>query len=192
MRKGTCMAGLALATLPFAGCSQTEAKKDEPAKAPAAAPAAAPVPAPKPAPAAAPAPAPAPAPASRKPITVPLDSFEALGDVIVQTGDNVLICSNGVAEAKVKIPADGEYDIVLTLSGDEALNVLPKFQVRVDGAVVGKETLLKSAEAKPYTVRATLAAGTRRLGVEFTNDEYKENEYDRNLRIEEVAIKPAN
>jgi len=175
--------------LALVGCSQTEARKDAPEKAPAVAPA--PASAPAPAPATAPAvPAPAPA-AAAKPIAVSLEGFEAVGDVYTVPGDTLLICSNGVVQAKVKVPAAGEYDIVLTLSGDEAKNELPKCKVHVDGKVVGKEIALVSADAKPYVVRATLPAGTVLLGIEFTNDFYVENESDRNLRVEEVVLKPA-
>jgi hypothetical protein len=178
-------AALVACGLVLAGCSQTEARKDAPEKPPAAAPVAAPSPAPSPVPAPAPAPA-----AAAKPIAVSLEGFEAVGDVYTVPGDTLLICSNGVVQAKVKVPAAGEYDIVLTLSGDEAKNELPKCKVRVDGKVVGSEIALSSADAKPYVVRATLPAGTALLGIEFTNDFYVENESDRNLRVEEVVLKP--
>jgi len=179
-------AALVACGLAGAGCSQTEARKDAPEKAPAAAPAAAPasVPAPK-----VPAPAPASA-AAAKPVAVSLEGFEAVGDVYTVPGDTLFVCSNGVVQAKVKVPVAGEYDIVLTLSGDEAKNELPKCKVHVDGKVVGKEIALASADPKPYAVRATLPAGTVLLGIEFTNDFYVENESDRNLRVEEVVLKP--
>jgi len=192
MRRIAATVALVACGLVLAGCSQTEARKDAPEKAPAAAPAAAPTPAVAPAPAPAPspaAPASAPVPAA-KPIAVSLEGFEAVGDVYTVPGDALLICSNGVVQAKVKVPAAGEYDIVLTLSGDEAKNELPKCKVRVDGKVVGSEIALSSADAKPYVVRATLPAGTVLLGIEFTNDFYVENESDRNLRVEEVVLKP--
>jgi hypothetical protein len=148
----------------LAGCAGGGRQGDEPAKAPAAAPGA---------------------------VNVPLDRFEPVGDVYTIPGDALLVCSNGVVEAKVAIPAAGAYDIVLTLSGDEARNELPKFRVLVDGNRVGAETALTSADAKAYTVRATLEAGLRRLGIEFTNDIYVENEADRNLRVEGVVVWPA-
>jgi hypothetical protein len=40
-------------------------------------------------------------------------------------------------------------------------------------------------------VRAVLAAGSRKIGIEFTNDFYVENESDRTLPVEAVEVQPA-
>lgn len=97
--------------------------------------------------------------------------------------------SNGKAEATVKIPADGEYDIVLKASGDKAQDVRAKFKVAVDGEAVGEETTLTADEAKEYKFPVKLKAGDHKLVVEFTNDEYKENEYDRNFYLHGATLK---
>jgi hypothetical protein len=97
--------------------------------------------------------------------------------------------TNGPAEATIKVPADGDYEIVLKASGDSALNERAKFKVSLDGQPIGKETLLTTDEEKEYKLTATVKAGDRKLVVEFTNDAYKANEYDRNLYIHAVTLK---
>ncbi len=97
--------------------------------------------------------------------------------------------SNGKAEATVKIPADGEYEIVLKASGDKAQDVRAKFKVAVDGEAVGEETTLTADEPKEYKFPVKLKAGDHKLVVEFTNDEYKENEYDRNFYLHGATLK---
>ncbi len=99
--------------------------------------------------------------------------------------------SNGTGEASFKVPKDGDYDIVIKASCDPALNERAKFKLAVDGKEFGKETLLTADEAKEYTLTGMLKAGEHKLGVEYTNDVYKENEYDRNFYLHGVTIKPA-
>ncbi len=98
--------------------------------------------------------------------------------------------TNGAAETAIKVPADGEYAIVVKASCDPALNENAKFKLSIDGALVGKETTLTAAEAKEYTLAAKLKKGEHKLSIEFTNDAYKENEYDRNLYVHAVTVKP--
>lgn len=97
--------------------------------------------------------------------------------------------TNGQAESSVKVPADGEYEIVVKAAGDAAQNERAKFKVSVDGEMVGKEVLLTADEPKEYKVTAKVKAGDRKLVIEFTNDVYKENEFDRNLYVHEVTVK---
>lgn len=99
--------------------------------------------------------------------------------------------TNGSAEATVKVTADGDYDIVIKASGDPAENERAKFKVSIDGKEVGKETQLSADEAKEYKIPAKLKAGNRKLVIEYTNDVYKENEYDRNLYVHAVTLKKA-
>jgi hypothetical protein len=105
--------------------------------------------------------------------------------------DKLFFYTNGEGEATVKIPADGEYEIVIKASCDSALNERAKFKLRIDGSEVGKETLLTADDPKEYKLPAKLKAGDRKLSIEFTNDAYKENEYDRNLYVHAVTLKPA-
>ena len=99
--------------------------------------------------------------------------------------------TNGPAEATIKIPADGNYEIIVRASCDSALNERAKFKLAIDGQVVDKETLLTADDAKDYKFTTKLKAGERKLSIEFTNDVYKENEYDRNLYVHGVTVQPA-
>jgi hypothetical protein len=98
--------------------------------------------------------------------------------------------TNGAGETTVKIPADGNYEITIKASCDPAQNERAKFKVAIDGEPAGKETLLDADEAKDYKLTTKLKAGERKLAIEFTNDVYKENEFDRNLFIHGVKIAP--
>jgi hypothetical protein len=127
-----------------------------------------------------------------KPIDVELKSFkfkEAKADLFGfnEGEDKLFLYTNGKALAKFKVPADGDYRIVVKASGDEALNEGAKFKLAVDGKMIGKETTTTSA-AKDYTFESTLKAGEHDLSIEFTNDVYKEGEYDRNLYVHAVTL----
>jgi hypothetical protein len=107
-----------------------------------------------------------------------------------QEEDKLFFYTNGPAEVTVKIPEDGNYEIVLKASCDSAQNERAKFKLSLDGQPVGKETLLTADEAKEYKLTEKLRAGQRKLVVEFTNDAFKENEFDRNLYIHSVTLRP--
>src|SRR5262249_31422450 len=130
-----------------------------------------------------------------KPFTVELKAFtfkvpEGMADLFGHNEDEqkLFFYTNGTAEAKVKVPEDGNDPIVATASGDKAMNAGGKFKVAVDGKPVGKETETTD-EMKEYRFPMTLKAGERKLTIEFTNDVYKEGEYDRNLYVHEVVLK---
>ncbi len=185
MKRLACLTAAAIA---LAGCQASkESKPAEPQRPPAAAPAAPAAPQPPP---------PTAAPVDPKPITVDLTRFEAVGEFkdtdhfgYDDGNERTFYYSNGCAEAKVRIPADGEYEIAVKAACDEALNEFAKFRVRVDGQAVSGEVVLTSTDVKEYKVAAKIAAGERRLGIEFTNDAWKEGEYDRNLFIHGVSLK---
>lgn len=99
--------------------------------------------------------------------------------------------TNGPAEAMVNVPADGDYEVVIKASGDSALDERAKFKLSIDDEVVGKETQLTADEPKDYKIPTKLKAGERKLVIEFTNDVYKENEFDRNLYVYTVVLKRA-
>ena len=99
--------------------------------------------------------------------------------------------SNGTAETTFKVAKDGDYDVVIKASCDSALNERAKFKLFVDGKEVGKETLLTTDDPKEYTAKEKLKAGEHKLAVEYTNDVYKENEYDRNFYLHAASVKPA-
>jgi hypothetical protein len=96
--------------------------------------------------------------------------------------------TNGLGEVTLNIPADGDYDVVVTASCQAAKGENAKFKLKVDGTQVGAETQLKSEDAKDYTLAATLKAGERKIGTEFTNDMYKEGEYDLNFYLHGLKV----
>jgi hypothetical protein len=96
--------------------------------------------------------------------------------------------TNGLGEVTLNIPADGDYDVVVTASCQAAKGENAKFKLKVDGTQVGAETQLKSEDAKDYTIMATLKAGERKIGTEFTNDMYKEGEYDLNFYLHGLKV----
>ena len=127
-------------------------------------------------------------------------------DVFVFNEDDQKLCfyTNGPAEAKFTVPADGDWDVIVSASGDTAMNVpthnaagkaeeniSPNFQLGFDGKDFGKEVTLKSDDMKDYTVVAPLKAGEHTIKVEFTNDTYDpDGKYDSNLYIHGVKLKP--
>jgi hypothetical protein len=96
--------------------------------------------------------------------------------------------SNGSGEFTVRVPADGEYQIVVTATSQPALNEHAKFKVTADGRPVGVETTCTSEEARDYPLTAALLAGDRKISVSYTNDVYKENEYDRNFFLNGLKL----
>jgi hypothetical protein len=97
--------------------------------------------------------------------------------------------TGGTGEATIKLPTDGDYEITIRASCDPALNERAKFKLTLDGQPAGVETLLTDDDQRDYKLTATAKAGEHKLGIEFTNDAYKENEYDRNLFVYAVTVK---
>jgi hypothetical protein len=98
--------------------------------------------------------------------------------------------TNGPAEAKFKLPADGEWDLIISASGDSAKDEHPKFLLTIDEKGFSKETTLKSDDVKDYKFTIPLKAGEHVLSIAFTNDTYKEGEYDSNLYVHGAKLMP--
>lgn len=96
--------------------------------------------------------------------------------------------ANGLGFVVVDVPADGDYEIVIAASCQAAKGENAKFKLTVDGAAAGAETQLKSEDAKDYPFPAALKQGHRKIGVEFTNDVYKEGEYDLNFYLHGLKV----
>jgi hypothetical protein len=131
-----------------------------------------------------------------KPLTVELKAFsfkvpEGKSDLFGYNADDekLFFYTNGTAEATIKVAADGDYEVVVKASEDKALNEGAKFKVAVDGKQLGKETETGGGEPKEYKLPAALKAGEHKLSIEFTNDVFKEGEYDRNLYVHAVTLK---
>jgi hypothetical protein len=97
--------------------------------------------------------------------------------------------TGGAGEATVKLPADGEYEISVEASCDSAQNERAKFKMTLGGVAVGSETLLTDDFPKTYKLTAKAKAGEQTLSIAYTNDVYKEGEYDRNFYVHGVTIK---
>jgi len=185
MRKLTLIA----ATLFAVGCSNVPSAPSTPA-APAK-----PVELEKPVMMKPPAPPPAPAPAviDRTPIKADVSKVKFLSEPAELFGyedgeSRAFFFTNGTGELAVNVPADGEYEIVVTASCAAANGQNAKFKLKVDGAVVGAETQLKSEEPKDYAFTAPLKSGERKIAAEFTNDTYKEGEYDLNFFLNGLKL----
>jgi hypothetical protein len=96
--------------------------------------------------------------------------------------------TNGTGEVAVTVPADGEYEIVVTAGCQAANGQNAKFKLKVDGSQVGAETQLKIEEAKEYPFTTALKSGERKIAAEFTNDLYKEGEYDLNFYLHGLKL----
>ncbi len=120
-----------------------------------------------------------------KSVTSPDDVF-----VFDESEGRLCFYTNGPAEAKFKVRSDGDYDIIVTASGDSAMEIHPKFKLTVDNKDFGKEISLKSDDVKDYQAVVSVKAGEHTLAVAFTNDTYKEGEYDSNLYVHGVKLRP--
>ena len=58
-----------------------------------------------------------------------------------------------------------------------------KFKLTVGEVVAAKEQACTTESAKKYPITAKLKKGKQPLVIEFLNDAYKEDEYDRNLFV---------
>jgi hypothetical protein len=104
--------------------------------------------------------------------------------------DRFFFYSFGTASAEVAIPEDGEYTITVEASCTEAQKEFAKFKLTVGETEVAKEHACTTEEKKKYTFTAKLKKGKQALAIQFLNDAYKENEYDRNLFFHAVAVEP--
>ena len=107
-----------------------------------------------------------------------------------EDGERLCFYTDGTAEAKFNIESDGDYDLLLSLSGDSAMNTRPKFKLAIDDKEVGKEMSLKSDDIKEYKLTIPLKHGKHVLSVTFTNDMYKDGEYDSNLYLHGAKFMP--
>src|SRR5262249_36868448 len=105
-----------------------------------------------------------------KPLIVELKSFsfrvpDGKADLFGYSGDEekLYFYTNGTAEAKIKVPEAGDYEVVVKASEDKALNEGAKFKVAVDGKQVGKETETSASEPKEYRFPTALQAGEHKL-----------------------------
>ena len=123
-------------------------------------------------------------------ISVELKDFKLPADGVVLDEGNSKIAfyAAGEAVATVKVVEDGEYTITVEASGDEAEKMKAKMTIKVGDDVVKENFELAMNESKEYTFVAKMKKGDAKLSIAFTNDAYKENEFDRNLYVHKVKL----
>ena len=148
-------------------------------------------------PSAVPAAVPAAVKPAPKPVTVDLAKFTGPTESAANFGydegsSRLFFYSNGAIELPMKVTADGDYEFVISAACDEAMGMKAKFSLTLDGQVINNEVTLTAVEAKDYVVKAPgLKSGEHKVAIAFLNDMYKENEYDLNLYVHGVALRPA-
>lgn len=97
--------------------------------------------------------------------------------------------TNGEVTLTAKAPAAGEYTLTINASCTAAMKENAKFNVSLDGKEVARDFTLKTEDQKDYEFTVKLKEGDNKLVITYTNDVYKENEYDRNLYLHTVSLK---
>jgi hypothetical protein len=131
---------------------------------------------------------------SAEPIKLDLSDFKltpankGTEELIKYEDDKINFYVNGSATAKLTVPADGDYTIVIDASCTEALKEKAKLTLKVGDKAVKENFELTGEDQKEYKFEAKLTKGETTLSIAFTNDAYKEGEYDRNLYIHAVKV----
>ena len=132
--------------------------------------------------------------AAAEPIKLDLADFKLVSavkggdDLVKYENDTISFYANGSATATLKVPADGDYVIVVEASGTAALKENPKLTLKVGDKAVKENFALSTEDQKEYKFDVKLPKGEATLSVAFTNDVYKEGEYDRNLMVHGVRL----
>src|SRR5262245_6855425 len=132
--------------------------------------------------------------AAAEPIKLDLSDFKLASavkgndELVKFEDDKINFYSNGSATAKLTVPADGDYTIVIDASCNEALKEKAKLTLKVGDKAVKENFELTSEDQKEYKFEAKLTKGETTLSIAFTNDVYKEGEYDRNLYVHAVRV----
>jgi hypothetical protein len=109
-------------------------------------------------------------------------------DLLKYENDVISFYANGTAAAKLTVPADGDYVIVVEASCNAAQKENAKFTLNVGDKAVKEKFELTGEDQKEYKFDAKLTKGETTLSIVYTNDVYKENEYDRNLFVHAVRV----
>ncbi len=102
--------------------------------------------------------------------------------------EKLFLLANGGLEDDVTVPEDGEYTVTVDASCLAALGENAQFKLTVGKTVVTEKTVLTDTAPKPYAFPVKLTKGSHQVKIEFLNDAYKENEYDRNLYVHGVKF----
>jgi Ca-dependent carbohydrate-binding module xylan-binding len=129
-----------------------------------------------------------------EPIKLDLGDFKLMSavkggeDLVKYEDDKIQFYTNGTATAKLTVPADGDYVIVLDAGCTEALKEKAKVTIKVGDKAVKESFELSTEDQKEYKFDAKLTKGETTVSIAFTNDAYKEGEYDRNLTVYGVRV----
>ncbi len=132
--------------------------------------------------------------AAAEPIKIDLGDFKlapavkGTEELIKYDNDTISLFVNGTATAKLTVPADGDYVIVIEASCSAALKENAKLTLKVGDKVIKEKFELMTEDKKEYKFDTKLTKGQTTLSIAFTNDAYKENEYDRNLFVSGVRV----
>src|SRR5215217_8265716 len=94
-------------------------------------------------------------------------------DLLKYENDTINFYSNGTATAKLTVPADGDYTIVIDASCTEALKEKAKLTLKVGDKAVKENFELTTEGQKEYKFEVKLAKGETTVSIAFTNDVYK-------------------
>jgi hypothetical protein len=109
-------------------------------------------------------------------------------DLVKNDDGKISFYANGTATATIKVPEDGDYTLAIDASCTEAEKQKAKFTLKVGAKTVKENFELTTEESKEYPFDVKLTKGETTISIRFTNDAYKENEYDRNLFVHEVRV----
>jgi hypothetical protein len=109
-------------------------------------------------------------------------------DLVKNDDGKISFYANGTATATLKVPEDGDYTLAIDASCTEAEKQKAKFTLKVGDKIVKENFELTTEESKAYPFDVKLPKGETTISIRFTNDAYKENEYDRNLFVHEVRV----
>ena len=84
-------------------------------------------------------------------------------------------------------PKSGEYTFRIRAFGEQAGPEPPKLSLRVDGKELGVFEVKAIGRSKPYEVKASIEAGSRKIAVAYLNN-FNDGEGDRNLFVEWVEV----
>lgn len=118
-------------------------------------------------------------------------AFEG-GDDLVGYNDGeekLFFYTNGFAEFKARLPSEGQYTLTLNASCQAAEKEHARIDIEVDGKSISKNFSLTTEDAKDYTFTIKGKEGDCKIKVIFTNDKYKEGEYDLNFYIHGASLK---
>jgi hypothetical protein len=118
-------------------------------------------------------------------------AFDGGGELIgYNEGDEkAFFYVNGEVTMTGKAPSTSDYTLTLNASCQAALKENAKINVSVNGKEVAKDFVLKTEDPKDYEFTVKLKEGENKVTVTYTNDVYKENEYDRNFYLHSATLK---